>query len=183
MHVTEVGGTQENWGKKLGRSWLGYGPKRHGRWEMHGYKRSRWQRSISVLVQQRPLFAPQYSLYSCSCYFLSILSIHLNICKPIIGRITGKMMSRDSAVGIPTALRAGRSGDRIPVEARFSASVQTGPGAHPASYTEGTGSFLGVKRPGRGVDHPPQLSAEVKKRVELYLHSPFGPSSPVLGWN
>jgi hypothetical protein len=27
----------------------------------------------------------------------------------------------------------------------------------------GTGSFLGVKRPGRGADHPPPSSAEVKK--------------------
>jgi hypothetical protein len=34
-------------------------------------------------------------------------------------------------------------------------------------------SFPGVKRPGRGVDHPPQSSAEVKERVELYLCSPF----------
>jgi len=33
--------------------------------------------------------------------------------------------------------------------------------------TEGTGSFLGVKRPGRGVDHPPPSSADVKERVEL----------------
>jgi len=33
---------------------------------------------------------------------------------------------------------------------RFSASVQTGPGAHPASCTMGTGSFPGVKS-GRGV--------------------------------
>jgi len=32
------------------------------------------------------------------------------------------------------------------VGARFSAPVQTGPGAHPASCTMGTGSFLGVKR-------------------------------------
>jgi hypothetical protein len=32
------------------------------------------------------------------------------------------------------SLRAGRSGDRIPVEARFSTSIQTGPGAHPPSY-------------------------------------------------
>ena len=46
------------------------------------------------------------------------------------------------------SLRAGRSGDRIPVWARFSAPVQNGPGAHPASYTMGTESFPGVKRPG-----------------------------------
>ena len=32
--------------------------------------------------------------------------------------------------------------------ARFSAPVQTGPGAHAASYTMGTGSFPGVKRGG-----------------------------------
>jgi hypothetical protein len=43
-------------------------------------------------------------------------------------------------------------------------------------------SFSGVKRPGRGVDHPPQFSAEVKERVELYLYSHSGPSWPVLGW-
>ena len=43
-------------------------------------------------------------------------------------------------------------------------------------------SFPGVKRPGRGVDHPPLSSAEVKERVELHLYSPYGPSWPVLGW-
>jgi len=41
-------------------------------------------------------------------------------------------------------------------------TVQTGPGAQPASYKMGTGSFLGVKRLGRGADHPP-YSAEVKE--------------------
>jgi hypothetical protein len=64
--------------------------------------------------------------------------------------------------------------------ARFSVPVQTGPGAHPASCTMGTGSFAGVKRPGRGVGHPPPSSAEVKERVDLYLYSPWGPSRPVL---
>jgi hypothetical protein len=59
-------------------------------------------------------------------------------------------------------LRAGSSGDRIPVGARFFAHIQTGPGAHPASCTMGTGSFLGVKRSGRGADHPPPPSAEVE---------------------
>ena len=47
----------------------------------------------------------------------------------------------------------------------------------------GTGSFPGVKRPGRDGDHPPPSSAEVKERVELYLYSPSGPSWPVLGRN
>jgi hypothetical protein len=42
-------------------------------------------------------------------------------------------------------LRAGRSRDRFQVSARFSAPVQTGPGAHPASCTMGTGSLPGVK--------------------------------------
>ena len=71
-------------------------------------------------------------------------------------------------------LRAGRSGDRIPMGARFSAPFQTGPGAHPASCTVGTESLLELKRPGRDVDHPPPSSAEVKERVELYLYSPVG---------
>ena len=54
-------------------------------------------------------------------------------------------------------LQAGRSGDRMLEGERFSAPVQTGLGAHPASYTMGTGSFKGVKWPGRGVDRPPHL--------------------------
>ena len=39
------------------------------------------------------------------------------------------------------ALQDGRFGDQISVGARFSAPVQTRPGAHSASYTMGTGSF------------------------------------------
>jgi hypothetical protein len=72
------------------------------------------------------------------------------------------------------SLRAGRFGDRILVGARFPAPVQTGSGAQPASYTMGAGSFQGVKRPGRGVDHPPPLSAEVKERVEIASTPPLG---------
>ena len=59
--------------------------------------------------------------------------------------------------------------------ARFSASVQTGPGAYPASCTMGTGSFPRVKRPKRGADHPPPSKFRGHKRVELYLYSPSGP--------
>ena len=65
--------------------------------------------------------------------------------------------------------------------ARFYAPVHPGPGAYPAPCTMGTGSFPGVKWPGRGVDHSLPSSAEVKERVELYLYSPSGPSWPVIG--
>ena len=47
--------------------------------------------------------------------------------------------------------------------ARFFAPVETSPGAHPASYTMGTRSFPGVKRQGRGVDHPPYLTPRLKE--------------------
>ena len=76
------------------------------------------------------------------------------------------------------SLRGGRSGDRIPVGVRFTAPVQTGPGAYPTSYPVGTGSLS--KRPERGANHPPS-SAEGKETVQLYLYSPSGPSWPVLG--
>jgi hypothetical protein len=56
---------------------------------------------------------------------------------------------------------------RSPTEAEdFSSSlcVQTGSGAHPASYPMSTGGpFPGGKaRPGRDADHSPPSSAEVK---------------------
>jgi hypothetical protein len=44
------------------------------------------------------------------------------------------------------------------------AHVQTGPGAHPASCTIGTGQFPGVKRPGRGADHLPPSSAQIRNQ-------------------
>ena len=72
------------------------------------------------------------------------------------------------------SLRAGQSGDRIPVKARFSAPVQTGPGAHLSFYTMRTGYFPGVKLWRRGVDHPLLSTAEVQERVVPYLYSPSG---------
>jgi hypothetical protein len=41
--------------------------------------------------------------------------------------------------------------------------IQTGSGAHPASYPMGTGAlFTGIKRPGLGAEHLPPSSADVK---------------------
>ena len=49
-------------------------------------------------------------------------------------------MDRDSSVGIATRYGLDGPGIEAGWEARFSAPVQTGPGAYPASYTMGTGS-------------------------------------------
>jgi hypothetical protein len=46
---------------------------------------------------------------------------------------------------------------------------------------KGTGSFLGIKRPGRGDYHLPTYSAEVKEIADLYLYSPSVPSWRVIG--
>ena len=78
---------------------------------------------------------------------------------------------QDSSVGIATryglddpGIESGWGGGEI---------FQTGPGAHPASCTMVTGSFSGVKRPGRGADpRTPIFSAEVLNWVELYLYPP-----------
>jgi hypothetical protein len=67
------------------------------------------------------------------------------------------IVGRDSSVGIAT--RYGLDGPGI----GFSAPLQTGPGAHPASYTMGTVSLFRVKRPGRGVEHPPHIAPRLKK--------------------
>jgi hypothetical protein len=69
------------------------------------------------------------------------------------------IMGRDSSFAVATRYWLDGPGGR----ARFSAPVQTGTGADPASYTMGTGSFPRVKRPGRDIEHPPPSRAEVKE--------------------
>jgi len=63
------------------------------------------------------------------------------------------LRTNDNTSALMQSLRPGWPGDRILVGARFSALVHIGPGAHPVSCAVGTGSFPGVKRPGRGVYH------------------------------
>jgi hypothetical protein len=77
--------------------------------------------------------------------------------------------NRGSSVGIATGygLHDRMIGFRFHTGAgKFSLHyhVQTGSGAHPASYPMGTrGSFLGIKRPGREADHSSPSSVEVKE--------------------
>ena len=113
-----------------------------------------------------------------------IFNMQFVITERLYSRCGSRQLSRYS-----DWLRAGRSGDRIPVGARFSAPVQTGPGAHPVSCTMGTGSFRGVKS-GRDVTLTlTPFQCRGQERVELYLYSPYGPqglyraSVPVQGYN
>ena len=85
-------------------------------------------------------------------------------------------VGRDSAVG--TATRYGLDGPGI--EYRWGRDFPHP--SRPVSYTVGTGSFPGVKRPGRGLDHLPRYSAEVKERVKLYINSTSWPAWPFIRW-
>jgi hypothetical protein len=88
--------------------------------------------------------------------------------------------SRDSAVGKATRYKLDGPG----IESQWGRDFQhpsrpaLGPTQRPVQWVPGHSR---VKRPERGVDHPPPYSAEFKERVELYLYSPSGPSWPVLG--
>ena len=60
----------------------------------------------------------------------------------------------------------------MPLRAGFFTPIHTRPGAHPASYTGGTGLFPGIKQPKYGVYHPLPSSAEVQESGEWYFYSP-----------
>ena len=67
------------------------------------------------------------------------------------------------------SLRDGRSRIQSRCGRDFPHPSRSALGLYPASCTIGTGSFLQIKRPGHGADHPPQSRAEGKERIELYL--------------
>jgi len=114
--------------------------------------------------------------------FLSkITEISSSHCTTSVIRKEHTYHNRDSSVGTANQYELEGLGIESRWEARPSAPIQTAPGAHQASYTMGTGSFTGVKRPGRGADHPPPSSTEVRERVQLYLYSPSGPLWPLKG--
>jgi hypothetical protein len=87
---------------------------------------------------------------------------------------------RDSSVGTATRYEL----DGLGIESRWMRIFRTRPdrpwGPHSLLYSGYWVSFLEVKRPGRGANHPPTSSAEVKERVELYLYSPSGTSRLIL---
>jgi hypothetical protein len=102
----------------------------------------------------------------------------------VVDRIDIRVLDNSRWAGIVQSVQRLATGwtvrDRIPVGARFSAPVQNGPGAHPASYTMGTGSFPGVSGWGVGLTTHPHLEPRLRKWLQLYFYSPSGPSWLVL---
>jgi hypothetical protein len=98
----------------------------------------------------------------------------LLLCQP-------SMCGPGSSVGIATDYGLNGPGIESRWGARFFAHVQTGSGAHQPSCTIGTGSFLGVKQPGRGANHPPTPSAEVENELSYTSTPPLGPWWPGIG--
>jgi hypothetical protein len=83
---------------------------------------------------------------------------------------TSRRFFRDSAVGILT----GDGLDGLEIEFWRGEIFRTRPDRPCGStHYRYRVSFAGVKRSGRGFDHPLAFRAEVKERLELYLYSPF----------
>jgi len=123
-------------------------------------------------------------MYRCDCYLYFHHKMVRKNRRFFFVKLVMFNLGQGSAVGIAT--RYGLDGPWIESRWRwdFSHLSRPAPGAHPASYTMGTGSLPGIKRPGRGFDHPHPSGTEVKERVELYLYSTSGPSWSVIhvGW-
>jgi hypothetical protein len=93
---------------------------------------------------------------------------------------TSVVWGQDSSVGVATGYGLDGPGDRIPLGAKFVSHVHTGSGAYPAAYTLGTGSFSGVKRPGRGADNPSLLQPRSRRSRAISLPL-SGQSEAVMG--
>ena len=98
----------------------------------------------SLTVGGRNRRNDNYEIERITEYKLKIAKCVIQIKSFIISHTIVYLHGPESRSRYSDSLRAGRSGDGIPQEARFSAPVQTGSGAHPASHTIDTGSFLEV---------------------------------------
>jgi hypothetical protein len=92
------------------------------------------------------------------------------------------LVCRDSSVGIATGY--GLDGPGIESQWRNIFRTRSYLPWEPPSvlYNGYCVSFAGVKRSGRGADHPPPTSAWAKERVGLYIYLASESSWPVVGW-
>ena len=80
------------------------------------------------------------------------------------------------------SLRAGQSGDWIPVGGEIFRTCTNRPWGPPSLVYDGYRVFPEGKAAGAWRWPPTPPNAKVKERVQLYLYSPSGPSWPFLGW-
>jgi hypothetical protein len=114
-----------------------------------------WSLSLRFPHQNpvQPLPTP-YVLHAMRMSCFSILSP-----EPYLVRV--QFIKRGPGSSVGTATDYGLDGPGI--ESRWGRDFShTSRSAYPASCTMDTGSFSGVKWPGRGADHPPPSSAEVE---------------------
>jgi hypothetical protein len=83
--------------------------------------------------------------------------------KEKFSRYSLAIVPRDSSVGIATSYGLDGPEFEFLWGRDFPHPSRPAPGAHPASYTIRNGSFPGVKRPGRGVEHSPPLTPRLRK--------------------
>lgn len=95
-------------------------------------------------------------------------------------RVSG---GRGRVVGIATHNGLDFRGFRTPGGGEVLHTCQDRPqGSSSLLYNGYCVSFLGPKRPWRGVEHQPLSSTDIKEWVELYHYSPYLPSWHVVGW-
>jgi len=109
---------------------------------MHG------QQNVKIRIRDECVEGMCFTARKILCMFLRIRYLGRgrgrNIIVHYLGTLVYIFCGSGSSVGIATELRAGRFG----IESRWGRDfppVQTGPGAHPAFCTMGTGSFPGIK--------------------------------------
>ena len=140
-----------------------------------------WNKRIMTLVSgyscvccESPLFvSPLFT--DVACFQIAVYRL-TDVCEIPVNQLGGAGFCRvgwDSAVGRAT----GYGPDGLGVKSRYGRDF---PQPHRPALGPTQASSPGVKRPGRGVDHPPPSSAEVKERVQPYIYSPAGPSWPFL---
>jgi hypothetical protein len=99
-------------------------------------------------------------------YIITYLRLHIPRLRiPVLLHIRLHCLDRNT-VTLSTYLRV-----QPLVEARFSTPVHTGPGAHPASCTMGTGPFPGLKS-GRGVTLTPHPLLVPRPWMKSYTSTP-----------
>jgi hypothetical protein len=121
-------------------------------------------------------FMPQFSNF---CYASMTATVLVFVTK-LQNKVMGKAVGRDSSVGIATRYELDGLGSNPGGDEIFRTRPDR-PWSPPSLLYNGYRVIPGVKRKGRGVDHPPPSNAEVKERVGIYLYSPSGPLWPVLG--